>query len=55
MLGDSWVDDPAYGLLCPIALALAEGLGLPPVPFVVCTAMGAVASFLTPIGTTATC
>ena len=37
-------------LLCPIALALAEGLGLPPVPFVVCTAMGAVASFLTPIG-----
>ena len=37
-------------LLCPIALALAQGLGLPPVPFVVCTAMGAVASFLTPIG-----
>ena len=37
-------------LLCPIALALAEGLGLPPAPFVVCTAMGAVASFLTPIG-----
>ena len=37
-------------LLCPIALALAEGLGLPPVPFVVCTAIGAVASFLTPIG-----
>lgn len=37
-------------LLCPIALALAESLGLPPVPFVVCTAMGAVASFLTPIG-----
>ena len=37
-------------LLCPIALALAEGLGLPPTPFVVCTAMGAVASFLTPIG-----
>lgn len=37
-------------LLSPIALALAEGLGMPPVPFVVCTAMGAVASFLTPIG-----
>lgn len=37
-------------LLAPIALALAESLGLPPAPFVVCTAMGAVASFLTPIG-----
>ena len=37
-------------LLAPIALALAESLGLPPVPFVVCTAVGAVASFLTPIG-----
>jgi di/tricarboxylate transporter len=37
-------------LLCPIALALAAGLGLPPAPFVVCTAIGAVASFLTPIG-----
>jgi di/tricarboxylate transporter len=36
--------------LSPIALALAEGLGLPPTPFVVCTAVGAVASFLTPIG-----
>ncbi|ADV26773.1 TrkA-C domain protein [Pseudoxanthomonas suwonensis 11-1] len=37
-------------LLAPIALAVAEALGLPPAPFVVCTAMGAVASFLTPIG-----
>ena len=37
-------------LLAPIALALAHGLDLPPTPFVVCTAMGAVASFLTPIG-----
>ena len=36
--------------LAPIALALAAGLELNPVPFVVCTAMGAVASFLTPIG-----
>lgn len=37
-------------LLAPIALALAVALDLPPTPFVVCTAMGAVASFLTPIG-----
>lgn len=37
-------------LLGPIALAVAQGMDLPPAPFVVCTAIGAVASFLTPIG-----
>lgn len=37
-------------LLGPIAVALADALGLSPVPFVVCTALGAVAAFLTPIG-----
>lgn len=37
-------------LLGPVAIALAQSLGLPPTPFVVCTALGAVASFLTPIG-----
>ncbi|HLM52560.1 MAG TPA: SLC13 family permease, partial [Pseudoxanthomonas sp.] len=37
-------------LLCPIAIGVATGVGLPATPFVVCTAMGAVASFLTPIG-----
>ncbi|TCZ85693.1 SLC13 family permease [Lysobacter sp. N42] len=37
-------------LLAPIAVNLAESLGMPAVPFVVCTALGAVASFLTPIG-----
>jgi di/tricarboxylate transporter len=37
-------------LLGPIALSLAQSLGLSPVPFVVCVALGAVGSFLTPIG-----
>jgi len=37
-------------LLGPVAISLATALQLPPEPFVVCTAMGAVASFLTPIG-----
>ncbi|RNF83907.1 SLC13 family permease [Lysobacter psychrotolerans] len=37
-------------LLGPIAVSLAQSLDLPPTPFVVCTALGAVASFLTPIG-----
>ena len=37
-------------LLGPISLALAVALGLPPEPFVVCTALGAVVAFLTPIG-----
>ncbi|MCF7223655.1 SLC13 family permease [Marilutibacter chinensis] len=37
-------------LLGPIAISLAQSLGLPPTPFVVCTALGAVASFLVPIG-----
>jgi di/tricarboxylate transporter len=37
-------------LLGPVALALALALGMPPAPFVVCTALGAVVAFLTPIG-----
>jgi di/tricarboxylate transporter len=37
-------------LIAPIAIALATAIGLPPAPFVVCVALGAVASFLTPIG-----
>ncbi|MEP6632811.1 MAG: SLC13 family permease, partial [Luteimonas sp.] len=37
-------------LLGPIALSLAHSLGLPATPFVVCTALGAVVAFLTPIG-----
>jgi di/tricarboxylate transporter len=37
-------------LLGPIAVSLANSLGLPPTPFVVCTALGAVVAFLTPIG-----
>jgi di/tricarboxylate transporter len=34
----------------PIAIAVATALGMPAEPFVVCAAIGAVASFLTPIG-----
>ena len=37
-------------LLGPIAIDVATALRLPAEPFVVCTAIGAVASFLTPIG-----
>ena len=37
-------------LLGPISMALALAIGLPPQPFIVCTALGAVAAFLTPIG-----
>jgi di/tricarboxylate transporter len=37
-------------VLGPIALDLALASGLPPQPFLVCTALGAVAAFLTPIG-----
>jgi di/tricarboxylate transporter len=37
-------------LLGPISIATAQVLGLPPEPFVVCTALGAVVAFLTPIG-----
>ncbi len=37
-------------LVGPIAIAIATALHLDPTPFVVCAALGAVASFLTPIG-----
>ncbi|MGH8130135.1 MAG: SLC13 family permease [Steroidobacteraceae bacterium] len=37
-------------LLGPISLALALALGLPPQPFIICTALGAVTALLTPIG-----
>jgi di/tricarboxylate transporter len=43
-------DSATTVLLGPIAVSLANSLGLPPTPFVVCTALGAVVSFLTPIG-----
>ena len=43
-------DSATTVLLGPIAISLAQSLGLPPTPFVVCTALGAVTSFLTPIG-----
>ena len=43
-------DSATTVLLGPIAVALAESLGQPATPFVVCTALGAVVAFLTPIG-----
>ena len=43
-------DAATTALLGPIAIAMAQALGLPPAPFVVCTALGAVVAFLTPIG-----
>ena len=43
-------DAATTALLGPVAIALAQVLDLPPTPFVVCTALGAVVAFLTPIG-----
>src|SRR5690606_25282569 len=43
-------DSATTVLLGPIAVSLAESLGQPATPFVVCTALGAVVAFLTPIG-----
>ncbi len=43
-------DAATTALFAPVAVALAQGLGRPPEPYVVTVAMSAVASFLTPIG-----
>ncbi|MDQ3205791.1 MAG: SLC13 family permease [Pseudomonadota bacterium] len=43
-------DSATTVLLGPIAVSLAQSLGQPATPFVVCTALGAVVAFLTPIG-----
>ena len=43
-------DSATTVLLAPVAFSVGVALGLPPEPFVVCTALGAVASFLTPLG-----
>ncbi|MGY0505843.1 SLC13 family permease [Luteimonas sp. e5] len=43
-------DAATTALLAPIAISLAQALGQPITPFVVCTALGAVVAFLTPIG-----
>ena len=43
-------DAATTALLGPVAISLAQVLDMPPTPFVVCTALGAVVAFLTPIG-----
>ncbi len=43
-------DSATTVLLGPIAVELAQSLGMTPTPFVVITALGAVVAFLTPIG-----
>jgi di/tricarboxylate transporter len=43
-------DSATTALFAPVAVALAEGLGRPPEPYVVTVAMASVVSFLTPIG-----
>ena len=43
-------DSATTVLLGPVAVSLAGSIGQPPTPFVVCTALGAVVAFLTPIG-----
>lgn len=50
MLTQVLSDSATVVLLGPVAISLAAALGLPPEPLVVCTALGAVASFLVPIG-----
>jgi len=43
-------DSATTALFAPVAVALAQGLGRPPEPYVVTVAMASVVSFLTPIG-----
>jgi di/tricarboxylate transporter len=43
-------DAAAAVLVVPVSLSPAVKLGLPPQPLAICTALGAVAAFLTPIG-----
>lgn len=50
MLTQIMSDSATTVLLGPVAISLAHVLGLPPTPFVVSVALGAVVAFLTPIG-----
>ena len=43
-------DSATTALFAPVAVALAQGLGRAPEPFVVTVAMASVVAFLTPIG-----
>ena len=42
-------DAATTALLAPVAVALAQGLGQPPEPYVVTVAMASVTAFLTPM------
>jgi len=43
-------NNAAAALVFPIAMSTAEGLGVNPMPFIICIMIGASASFATPIG-----
>ena len=52
LLTELMTNNAAAALVFPIAFGLAESYGLNPMPFVMCVAYGASASFLTPYGYT---
>jgi len=50
VLSDLVHNTPTAVLMAPIAFSLANGLGLPPDPFLMAVAIGAASPYLTPIG-----
>ena len=49
LLSQVMSDAATTALLGPVAISLAQVLDMPPTPFVVCTALGAVVAFLTSV------